>query len=439
MAQGFAQGFGMMNNFMQQQDAKERQAAADAENTRRYNESIDWRNKQNDHALEREQKQDELANESLLLSQAQLGLDPNMTQDQKAGVLMNQRAVALQQAEEDRQWGRKKDELQMQATRAQIANSSLDHRIKSINLEQGITQSALNNLYSGIGSEKDVIALGEYGRGLVKRDHEFTQFAQQFSQVNDAIGKSATKEDRESNFNSLTALTNSEIGRNVMNSAFMASYASRVREDPNIVKIGSAGFMPMNGSLVPLIDIEYKDGTVKKGVPATKNRTGDLKDEVVQLTPRQVIEQVQQAYTIQGQVKQQVEANPALARYIYGMKPGDEIKSGYGNQYNAITGEIVSNGKSTDNGINDAQVIRSLDQTINGLDRSIASMRKSAEAAYGDSKVKIEQQIAQLQAQRDKYLADKDAILSGASRKEVGIGLPANSQATTDPFNWRQK
>ena len=173
MAQGFAQGFGMMNQYMQHQDAKERQAALDAENNRRYQEGVDWRDKIYNDTQTRLNKQDTINDENRTLSQAQLGLTPDMTPEQKAGYLQNMHQASLVKAEEDRMLGRKKDELAMQATRANIAKTSLDTRAAKLDLDDKQFQRALSKLYIGAGSDEDVLALGDYGRGLAKRSNEF--------------------------------------------------------------------------------------------------------------------------------------------------------------------------------------------------------------------------------------------------------------------------
>ena len=349
MAQGFAQGFGMMNQYMTQKSEQERQAALDAENNRRYQEGIDWRNKTYNDTLERQKKQDDEAAENRTLTQAQLGLTPDMTPEQKAGYLQNMHAVKLQQDAEDRQWARKKDELSMQATRANIAKTALDTRAAKLDLEDKQFQRSLTKLYMGAGSDDDVLALGDYGRGLAKRSNEFNAFAQQFSQLNDAVGKAETIDDRERSVGQLLGLMDSDIGRNVMNSAFMSSYAKRMKQDENIVSISSAGFMPLQGKLVPLMDIEYKDGTVKRGVPATTGKSGKSDDTVVALSPEQIRQQVAQAYTIQGQVKARIDENPALAQKL-GLKE-KPVQLGYGAQLiDPNTGEVVANNERTATG-----------------------------------------------------------------------------------------
>ena len=67
-----------------------------------------------------------------------------------------------------------------------------------------------------------------------------------------------------------------------------------MKQDENIVNISSAGFMPTQGKLVPLMDIEYKDGTVKHGVPATTGKSGSSDDTVIALSPEQIRRQVAQ-------------------------------------------------------------------------------------------------------------------------------------------------
>lgn len=349
MAQGFAQGFGMMNQYMAQKSEQERQAALDAENNRRYQEGIEWRNKIYTDQQTRQQKQDGEAAENRMLTQAQLGLTPDMTPEQKAGYLQNMHAVKLQQDAEDRQWTKQKDELSMQATRANIAKTALDTRAAKLDLEDKQFQRSLTKLYMGVGSDDDVLALGDYGRGLAKRSNEFNAFAQQFSQLNDAVGKAETIDDRERYVGQLLGLMDSDIGRNVMNSAFMSSYAKRMKQDENIVSISSAGFMPLQGKLVPLIDIEYKDGTVKRGVPATKGKSGNSDDTVVALSPEQIRQQVAQAYAIQGQVKAKIDENPALAQKL-GLKE-KPVQLGYGAQLiDPNTGEVVANNERTATG-----------------------------------------------------------------------------------------
>lgn len=346
MAQGFAQGFGMMNQYMAQKSEQERQAALDAENNRRYQEGIEWRNKTYTDQQTRQQKQDEEAAENRTLTQAQLGLTPDMTPEQKAGYLQNMHAVKLQQDAEDRQWAKKKDELSMQATRANIAKTALDTRAAKLDLEDKQFQRSLTKLYMGAGSDDDVLALGDYGRGLAKRSNEFNAFAQQFSQLNDAVSKAETIDDRERSVGQLLGLMDSDIGRNVMNSAFMSSYAKRMKQDENIVSISSAGFMPLQGKLVPLMDIEYKDGTIKRGVPATTGKSGKSDDTVVALSPEHIRQQVAQAYTIQGQVKAKIDENPALAQKL-GLKE-KPVQLGYGAQLiDPNTGEVVANNERT--------------------------------------------------------------------------------------------
>jgi hypothetical protein len=429
MANGFVQGFGMMNNFMQQQDAKERQAAADAENTRRYNESLSRQDRQWQHSLEREQKQDAIADENRRLDFASKGITGDMTPEQREGVMLNQRAITLQQAEEDRQWGREKDKLQMQATKAQINNYWLDAKAKNREFKQQDEQDAFQKFIA----YGDFNALNQHQQGfitgLVKRKPEFDIVQNRFGQLESAFASENDPNRKQEIAHEMAAMFSTPEGRNVLNSAVHPDLSARLSNNPNINKISAAGLVPMNGGIALMLDIEYKDGTIAKGVPATKNKTGDMNDEVSIVPIPALRKNMEQAFSLQNAAIQHMKENPAFGRSVYGMKPGDEVKSGY-SQFNVLTGEPIANGKSTDNGINDAQVVRSLDQTINEIGRNIFSLRKEAESASGDSKVKIEQQIAQLQAQRDKYLTDKDAILAGASRKEVGIGLPANSQAT---------
>lgn len=429
MAQGFAQGFGMMNNFMQQQDTKERQAALDAENNRRYNESIDWRNKQWDHQLGREQKQDAITDENRMLDYAAKGITADMTPEQKQAVMMNQRAIALQQAEEDRQWGRQKDRLSM----------SLDSaRIRTERIKQDSALAELTNANHQRGLQAALIGDDETAKKYLpptllsawaKRADDANTYAMQYAELDKAYQSAKTEQDKKTIIEAMNQHITADTpeARALFNSANYQSYVERLKANPDIEEISHAGFVPANGGYIPLMSIKYKGKKDAEVAPATKMRTGDKDDTVVVLPPSVIKQRAVEGLTIMGSAKRAMQENPDLQRAAYGMKPGDEIKNlGYGgNSVNVLTGEPVVGAA----GANDKNALKQERLDFDKL-RSVQKALADQYAATLDpnEKAKLGAQWSEITAMIAQSVTSTDKVTTSA-----GQGLPM--QPTTSGAN----
>jgi hypothetical protein len=348
MAQGFAQGFGMMNNFMQQQYEKERQAAADAENNRRYEEGVARQDRQWQHSLEREQRQDAITDENRMIDYAAKGLTPDMTPEQKQGVMMNQRAIALQQAEEDRQWGRKKDELSMQRDRSAMALDAIKRDAALTQLDNEKVQAGLQAAMIGDDETARKYLPQTLTSAWAKRADAANTYANQYSELDSAYKQASTPEEKQQILDAMNQhiMADTPEARALFNSANYQSYAERIKANPDIESISHAGFMPAGGGYVPMMEIKYKGKDKAEVVPATKFRTSRADDEIVVLPPSVIKQRAAEGLTLMGSAKRMMEENPAMAQKLgFREKP---VYVGYGAKLvDPMTGQVIADNERT--------------------------------------------------------------------------------------------
>ncbi len=354
MAQGFAQGFGMMNNFMQQQDAKEQQAAQAAENNRRYNEGVDWRNKTHDEQAQQLVRQNNIADENRTLTQAQLGLTPNMTMDEKSATLAEQKRIADSNANENRLLDNKAKTAQIASTYSGMKTQQLNQDILKNQLTDYHVQAGFNNLLSGgtVTPEQEQAfkqRLPDFIPAIAKRSDGIGLYANQFQELEQGFETSKTPEEKQYFQNELLkhATAATPEAKALFHTGFYQSYQDRMKDNPDIKEISHAGFADVNGKFVPLMDITYKDGRKVERVPATANKTDKHDDTIVSLTANQITQRAAQAVTLAGSTKKMLDENPALAEH-YGVKqkPKNTIIP-YGASVMDENGKIVAQNERT--------------------------------------------------------------------------------------------
>jgi hypothetical protein len=431
MAQGFAQGFGMMNNFMQQQDAKERQAATEAENARRYDESISYRNNRDTVADTRYEdtkaEQARLKNVELGLKGFKIGEGAAPLEEQALGL------YAQQKAKEDELFKleKQKTTASIAASKASTANTWLDMRAKSYKFDNEQVQDSLARIAGGYGNNDDLAKLNKSMPGLVegytKRAPMFDKVAQDFNGLNTAFEQAKTPEEQAALMQQFREMSKTPEWRNVSNSAFMSSLTDRLRaEDSNIDRISFSGWEPVNGGLIPMMNIVYKNGDVKEHVPATKNKTGDAKDTVVILPTGVVKQQYNQAFTLKDFIVEQAKGNPSLSKAA-GLQR--EVKTGYGERYYADTGERVPDSSSSGTSKQELNALDFQRKAINDERRSI-NYQLSNEANT-EKRAELVARLNVLDAQTASLGAPADKVNSTAGQPSV----PANMQSTTGGYN----
>ncbi len=425
MAQGFAQGFGMMNNFMQQQDAKEQQAAQTTENNRRYQESIDWRNTTHAEQKKEQEESSKIAAEDRLINNGLKGVmisNTSMTAEQQANMRYEQeqqakaRALAIKESNAAAYYN---------ATNARANKTMLDSRIAGYNFNNTQAQDGFKNLlaYNDASGLND--PQREYLRGLKKREPELAAVSSDFNAFNQAMASEKDQGKRGEITNQLIARTSSPEWRNVLNSRFIPSFSERMQADPSIESIGAAGLAPIGNGAAILMDIKYKDGTIKRNVPATKNKTGDANDEIVVLPWGTLVNELQQPYQLADAAKKAVQTNPALGYQVYGMKPGQEIKKP---GYSAFSGEAFAGGFSpTGSGSKNNDTLTA-SQKANLIQREIESLRKSG--AYNENAIA---RINQLQKDYDAIMYSSDAKTQPQQQQPVQQ-QPTSVQPATPDF-----
>lgn len=429
MAQGFAQGFGMMNNFMQQQDTKERQAALDAENNRRYNESIDWRNKQAERQIQRETRQDNLEDERRMLDYASKGITADMTPEQKQGVMMNQRAITLQQAEEDRQWGRKKDELSMQRDRSAMALDAIKRDAALIQLDNEKVQAGLQAALIGNDEMARKYLPKTLTSAWAKRADAANTYANQYVELDKAFQQAKTPQDRQQIIEAMNAhiMADTPEARALFNSANYQSYAERIKANPDIESISHAGFMPAGGGYVPMMEIKYKGKDKAEVVPATKFRTSREDDEIVVLPPSVIKQRAAEGLTLMGSAKRIIEENPAMAHKL-GLKE-KPVSVGYGAKLvDPTTGQVIAeNDRNAQGGLTANQNVAALRSLKIQTDKQIKDLSEQMMVLPKEQKAAAMQQLEELKAY---------SLMLTDSMAQAGVSVPqaaGSSQPATQP------
>lgn len=438
MAQGFAQGFGMMNNFMQQQYDKERQEAIDAENTRRYNESIDWRNKQAERQIQREMRQDGIEDERRILDYASKGITSDMTPEQKQGVILNQRAIALQQAEEDRQWGRKKDELSMQRDRSAMAFDAIRRDAALVQLNDANIQAGLSAALIGDEETAKKYLPKTLIGAWAKRADAANAYANQYLELDKAYQQAQTKEEKEQILEAMNRhiMADTPEARALFNSANYQSYAERIKANPNIESISHTGFMPVNGGYVPMMEIKYKDKEKSVIVPATKFRTSREDDEAVLLSTSTIKQRAAEALTLMGSAKRMAEENPIMAQKL-GLKE-KPATVGYGTKLvDPSTGKVIAeNDRNAQRGLTANQNVAALQSLKNQTDKQIKELSDKLMMLPKDERMVAMQQLEELRAyslrltdgmaQAGVYVPQTETTTTTGQ-----FGMPTNMQSTT--------
>jgi hypothetical protein len=428
MAQGFAQGFGMMNNFMQQQDAKEERVAQAAENNRRYDESIDWRNKQAERQIQRETRQDGLEDERRMLDYASKGITADMTPEQKQGVMMNLRAVALQQAEEDRQWGRKKDELSMQRDRSAMALDAIKRDAALIQLDNEKVQAGLQAALIGNDDMARKYLPQTLTSAWAKRADAANTYANQYVELDKAFQQAKTPQEKQQIVEAMNAhiMADTPEARALFNSANYQSYAERIKANPDIESISHAGFTPANGGYVPMMAIKYKGKKDAEVVPATKFRTSREDDEIVVLPPSVIKQRAAEGLTLMGSAKRMMEENPVMAHKL-GLRE-KPVSVGYGAKLvDPTTGQVIAENDRTSD--SSKQALQEADYERKRVMNSLQIKRVELDNTTNpDERKRIFTEIKELEAMLPSLTAAPIQQINSTAGQP---GVPANMQSAT--------
>ena len=325
--QGFAQGYGLVDNTLARQRAEERQAMLDERGESRYQEGLT----REDSRYKDEQNW--RAQGIAIQQKADNQKQSNWEEDHKLAKTSGDRNYALQKQAADQSY--ELNTLKIKKTRTDLADSAV--------------KKAFSKVYAGVHDENDIALLNksapDYMKGLVKYGDDHTAFVTQYQALTneyDAIMKNGGVVNgqpmAEQKLQEITSLLKSPQSLNTMNSAFYKSLSDRF-QDENIVSIGVSGIQPVGDKFAILMDIKYKDGTVKRGVPPTKGKTSDGKDELALVSLQQIKGAIGEAVTISQSLRKDVKANPERGNYFGLSQPEGEFAISDGYMFNNKTGE----------------------------------------------------------------------------------------------------
>lgn len=345
MAQGFAQGFGMMNQYMTQKSAEERQAALDAENNRRYQEGIDYRTNRdtiadaryNDQKAEQDKyKKIELGLKGFNLAD---GAEPL---EMQAGSLYQKQELAEKERNE---LERRKAEADIGYKKAQTGKAYLEAQSAKLKLSDDTIQAGMRAAMMGDYEGAQKMLPPDLIKNWAKRSPAVDTYIEQAGQIIQHLNNAKTPEEKSHYNDMLTAhlMADTDEAKHLFNTVGYESYMNRVRQDPDIESIAHKSWMPIQGGFVPMMEIKYKEGSGKtSGVyPATKNKSSSPDDIVAVVDGRTLTNRALEAQKVMQGARKMIEENPELAQSL-GFKPVDRYQVTYGGGIlNKLDGKYV--------------------------------------------------------------------------------------------------
>jgi hypothetical protein len=409
-SQGFAAGFGMVDNAMhRRQQMQMSQADRDEEKYR--------------FGLQQQRlaEQDQVAAQQARINQAAMGLDPNWNPEQQEQYVLGRQRQdnfnAQSQAQAEAEAARRAAILAENKTNAEIANMQAqagerkakageienNAMLAKINLNSQQVNQRLERARQGVATPGDIEWLMKneesagYLQQIKNRVETYQTFASNYESLNQQYDQALASGDQavaqSIQMDMMDYLNNSPEAIDTMNSAFYQSFADRVKADPTINAMSFAGFEFVDGGVVPLMNITYADGTKKQGVPATRNKSADPNDELAVLPIHVIKQQVANVMSISGALNAYEAQNPDV-KGLFSKRGENEKNMVLGANSMLVdprTNEVLLHNTRTD--IPPSALISRLNSIDKQLNAEFSSLSDEARAQLINEQRHIRQQL----------------------------------------------